>query len=196
MTHVGTLVLAALAIMGTPGPSTISLVGSAVAFGVRRSVAYCAGLIAGTTVVLFAVATGVTAALLAVPVLRWVLLVGATGYILWLAYHLARARPLAEQSAADRRPSLVDGLVLGVINPKAWIAIAAVFASARLASSAVADAALKVLVLAVMVVLIHVVWLLAGRLLMPAMRSPRRARAVNVAMAGVLVAATVPALLP
>jgi threonine/homoserine/homoserine lactone efflux protein len=187
---------ASLAIMGSPGPSTISLVGAAVAYGVRRSLAYCAGLVAGTTVVLLAAATGVTAVLLAVPALRWVLLLAAAGYILWLAYHLATARPLAEQTAADRRPSLVDGVVLGVLNPKAWIAIAAVFASAHLASSAVADATLKIPLLAFMVVLIHALWLLAGRLLMPAMRHPTRARAVNIALAVLLVAATALALVP
>src|SRR5262245_35639921 len=132
MASLGTLLFAALVIMGSPGPSTISLVGAAVAYGVRRSLAYCAGLVIGTTVVLLAAATGVTAILLAVPALRWVLVVAAAGYILWLAYHLATAPPLAEQSATDRRPSLFDGLALGVVNPKAWIAIAAVFASARL----------------------------------------------------------------
>ncbi|WP_344615276.1 LysE family translocator [Dactylosporangium salmoneum] len=192
---VGTLVFAALAIMGSPGPSTISLVAAAVAYGVRRSLAYCAGLILGTTVVLLAAATGVTAVLLTLPTLRWVLVVAAAGYILWLAYHLATAPPLAEQAASDRRPSFPDGLVLGVVNPKAWIAIAAVFASAQLARTAVADAALKLPVLTLMVVLIHGVWLLAGRLLLPALRNPGRARAVNITLAGLLVLATVPALL-
>ena len=193
---VGTLLISSMAIMGSPGPSTISLVAAAVAYGVQRSLAYCAGLVVGATVVLLAVAFGVTAVLLAVPALRWILVVAATGYTVWLAYRLATARPLAEQAAADDRPSFADGLVLGVINPKAWIAIAAVFASARMAGSAVADATLKVPLLVVMVVLIHGMWLLAGRLLMPALRSTGRARAVNVALAGLLVAATVLALLP
>ena len=179
--------LISLAIMGSPGPSTISLVATAVAYGIRRSLAYCAGLIVGSTAVLLAAATGVTAVLLTVPALRWVLGVVAIGYILWLAYHLATAPPLAEQTAADRCPSFTDGAVLGVVNPKAWIAIAAVFASARLADTAVADAALKIPLLTSMVVLIHGMSLLAGRLLMPALGNRARARAVNIALAGLLV---------
>jgi threonine/homoserine/homoserine lactone efflux protein len=83
-----------------------------------------------------------------------------------------------------------------VANPKAWIAIAAVFASTRLADGARADAALKVPVLALVVVLIHAGWLLAGRLLMPALRDPRRSRVVNVTLAVLLVATSVLALLP
>jgi threonine/homoserine/homoserine lactone efflux protein len=131
-----------------------------------------------------------------VPALRWTLVVAGAGYTLWLAYRIATAGPLAGPAAADRRPSFVDGAVLGVINPKAWIAIAAVFASARLADSTVADATLKVLLLALMVVLIHGAWLLAGGLLVSTLRNPGRARAVNIALAGLLIVATVLALLP
>jgi threonine/homoserine/homoserine lactone efflux protein len=193
---VGTLIFAALAIMGSPGPSTISLVGASVAYGVRRSTAYCLGLIAGTIVVLLATATGITAVLLAVPALRWALIVAGTAYILWLAYHLATAPPLNEQTRAERHPRFIDGLILGVVNPKAWIAITAVVASARLADNALVDAGLKIPLLAAVVVGIHVIWLLAGRLAVPVMRKPRLSRAVNVALAVLLVAASLLALLP
>jgi threonine/homoserine/homoserine lactone efflux protein len=184
---VATLVLASLAIMGSPGPSTISLVAVTVAYGIRRALAYCAGLVVGATIVLLAVAAGVTAVLLALPALRWALLLVATAYILWLAYRLATAPPLAEQNASDRRPTFLGGAVLGVVNPKAWIAIGAVFASGRLADTAVADALLKLPLLTSMVVVIHVMWLLAGKLLMPVVRHPRHARAVNITLAVLLV---------
>lgn len=193
---VGTLIFAALAIMGSPGPSTISLVGASVAYGVRRSTAYCLGLILGTIVVLLAAATGVTAILLARPALRWVLIIAATAYILWLAYHIATAPPLSEQTRAGHYPRFMDGLILGTINPKAWIAITAVFASARLADTALADATLKIPLLAFMVAGIHTIWLLAGRLMVPAMRKPRLSRVINITLAALLVAASVLALLP
>jgi threonine/homoserine/homoserine lactone efflux protein len=185
-----TLLLASLAIMGSPGPSTISLVAAGIAYGPRDTVRYCAGLIVGTTAVLLAVGAGLTAALLAIPGLRWALLLVAAGYVLWLAVHLALAPPLNEQRRVKSRPSFIDGAVLGVVNPKAWIAVAAVFASARLAQNAVTDAALKFPLLTLMIIAIHVGWLLAGRLLLPALRVPALARAVNLALAVVLVAAT------
>lgn len=187
---IATLLVAALAIMGSPGPSTISLVATGIAYGLRESLGYCAGLIVGTTVVLLAVGAGLTAALLAIPTLRWALLLVAAGYILWLAGHLAFAPPLSEQRRVKNKPSFLDGAVLGVVNPKAWIAVAAVFASARLASNALADAALKFPLLTLMIVVIHVGWLLAGRLLLPALRVPALARAVNLALAALLIAAT------
>jgi threonine/homoserine/homoserine lactone efflux protein len=184
------LLVTSLAIMGSPGPATISLTAAGSAYGVRRSLAFLSGIVVGTTIVLVAVATGITAALVAVPALRAVLLAISAGYILWLAYHVATAPPLAAPGASSEAPSLAGGTLLGVANPKAWVAIAAVFASARLADAAAADAAAKIPVLTGMIVLINAAWLLAGASLTPLLRHPRRARAVNVALAAALVGAT------
>ncbi len=90
---VGTLVLISLAIMGGPGPATISLVAAGLVRGVRRSFPYLFGIIVGTTLVLVAVATGITAALLAVPTVGSVLIWISVAYFLWLAYQLPTPRP-------------------------------------------------------------------------------------------------------
>ncbi len=185
------LVLTALVIMGSPGPATISLTAAGAAFGVRRSLGYLAGIILGTCLVLVAVATGLTAVLLSAPGVRPVLLAVSVAYLLWLAYHLARA-PAQTEQAPDRTPSTIGGgLLLGVANPKAWVAIAAVFAGSRRADHGAGQAALATLVLAVLVVLINSAWLGAGASLAPLLRDPRRARIVNVSLAILLVAATV-----
>lgn len=192
---VAPLLVTSLAIMGSPGPATISLTAVGSAYGVRRSLAYLIGIIVGTTIVLVAVATGITATLLAVPALRSVLIAVSAAYILWLAYHVATAPPLAAQTAASDAPSLAGGTLLSVANPKAWVAIAAVFASSRLADSSAADATAKVALLTVMIVLICATWLLAGASLAPLFRDPRRARIVNTALAAALVGATALAVL-
>ena len=196
---VGTLVLTSLAIMGSPGPATVSLTAAASAYGARRSLGYLLGIVAGTVVVLVAVASGITGALLAVPALRFALIAVSAAYILWLAYRIATApTPGDERSpatGAPAAPSCAGGLVLGVANPKAWVAIAAVFAGARLAGGAAADAAAKVAVLSAMVVVIMTAWLVAGVWFASVLRDPARARAVNVALAAALVAATALAVL-
>jgi threonine/homoserine/homoserine lactone efflux protein len=124
-----------------------------------------------------------------------VLVAIAAAYIGWLAYHIATAPPLAAQTATSDAPSLAGGALLGVANPKAWVAIAAVFASAHLDDAAIVDAAIKVAVLSVMVVLINATWLVAGASLAPLLRDPRRARIVNTVLAAALVAATALAVL-
>ncbi|HEY4025488.1 MAG TPA: LysE family transporter [Candidatus Dormibacteraeota bacterium] len=192
---VGPLVLISLAIMGSPGPATISLVAAGSACGVRRSLPYLVGIMAGTMLVLVAVATGITATLLAIPALGPVLIWTSAAYILWLAFRIATARPLGEPAAAPDAFSPAGGAVLGVANPKAWVAIAAVFASAHLAGAATADAAAKVAVLTAMIIVICTTWLVAGASIAPLLRDPRRARVVNAALAVALVGATALAVL-
>ncbi len=192
---VGTLVLISLAIMGSPGPATISLVAAGSVRGVRRSFPYLFGIIVGTTLVLVAVATGITAALLAIPAIGSVLIWISVAYILWLAYHIATAPPLSKLTGASNAFSLMGGAILGIANPKAWVAIAAVFASVHLADAPTNDAAAKIVVLTVMIIVICATWLVAGRSIAPLLRDPRRARLINAALAVGLVGANALAML-
>jgi threonine/homoserine/homoserine lactone efflux protein len=190
------LVLTALAIMGSPGPATISLTAAASAHGVHRTLGYLLGIIIGTWIVLIAVATGITAALLTIPLLRSILLAASAVYLAWLAFRIATAAPPTGEPIRGSAtvPSITAGTLLGVANPKAWVAIGAVFASGRLGSDATTDAALKVAVLSVLAALICNAWLLIGASFAPLLRAPRVARVVNVALAAALLAATVAAL--
>jgi threonine/homoserine/homoserine lactone efflux protein len=180
----------ALAIMGSPGPATISLTAAGSAFGIRRSLDYLGGIVVGTTLVLVAVASGITVALLAVPTLELALIGVSVAYVLWLAFHIATAAPLDPCAAVGRAPSFGGGLLLGVANPKAWVALAAVYASAGVANDAVIDAAAKLALLTVLIVLINAAWLAAGMSVAPLLRDPVRARVVNVLLAASLVGAT------
>jgi threonine/homoserine/homoserine lactone efflux protein len=192
---VGPLIFVSLAIMGSPGPATISLVAAGSAYGARRCLRYLVGIIVGTTIVLVAVASGITAALLTVPAIGSILIGISAAYIVWLAYRIATAPPLSEPTTARGALSFAGGAFLGVANPKAWIAIAAVFASAHLADIATTDATAKVAVLTAMIIVICTTWLLAGTSLARVLRGPRRARAVNVTLALALVGATALAVL-
>ena len=192
---VGPLLLVSLAIMGSPGPATISLVAAGSVSGARRSVPYLAGIVTGTAIVLLAVAGGVTAALLAVPALGALLVWVSAAYILWLAYRIATAPPLSGATAHPDAFRFADGALLGVANPKGWIAIAAVFASGHLADTAIVDAAAKIAFLTAMIVAICTTWLLAGASVASLLRQPRRARLVNRALAVAMVGATAAALL-
>jgi threonine/homoserine/homoserine lactone efflux protein len=192
---VGPLLLTSLAIMGSPGPATVSLVAAGSVHGVRRSLPYLVGIIVGTMIVLVAVASGITAALLAVPAIGSVMVWISAAYIVWLACRIATAPPVSEPAAASSAFTFAGGTLLGVANPKAWVAIAAVFASARLADVATTDATAKIAVLSGMIVLICATWLVAGTSIAPLLRNPRRARLVNVALALAVVGAAALALL-
>jgi threonine/homoserine/homoserine lactone efflux protein len=190
-----TLILASLIVMGSPGPSTISVTAVGAAFGFRRSLPYASGLIVGTTAVLIGVAVGVLAMLMAVPRLAPVLVAASAAYSLWLAFKIATAPPLSRQDPAASAPSLAGGFLLGLANPKAWLAIAAVFAGTTLdVGSRVVEALVKTAVLTGMIVIIHAFWLTAGVSLSRVLRHPVGSRIINVVFAAVLIGTTVVAI--
>ena len=182
------LILASLVVMGSPGPSTMSVTAVGAAFGFRRSLAYATGLILGTTAVLVAVAAGVVAMLLSLPRLAPVLVAASAAYIAYLAFRIATAPPLSKQDRAASAPSFAGGFLLGVANPKAYLAIAAVFAGTTLAvESRVIEAMLKTAVLTIMIVVIHVSWLTAGVSLSRLLHHPVSSRIVNLLFAAILI---------
>jgi threonine/homoserine/homoserine lactone efflux protein len=188
------LILASLAVMGSPGPSTMSVTAVGAAFGFRRSLAYATGLILGTTAILVAVAAGVVAMLMSVPRLAPVLVGASAAYIAWLAFKIATAPPLSRPDPAARAPSFAGGFLLGVANPKAYLAIAAVFAGTTLAGDTpIVEALLKIAVLTIMIVVIHLGWLTAGVSLSRLLRHPVSSRIVNLLFAAILITTTVAA---
>lgn len=190
------LVASGLAVMGSPGPATVGAAATATAYGLRRSVPYLLGSMVGTALALLVVAAGLASVLLTQPELGTVLLAAAVAYLVWLAWKIATAPPLAVgDHEARARPTVLHGLVLGVANPKAYAALGALFTSHRLDLPVGAEAVVKTAVLAVLIVVIHLGWAVAGAWLATVLRRPRVARAVNLVLAVALLAATVPLVL-
>lgn len=185
------LVLAATVVMGSPGPATISVTAVGAAFGLRDSLRYAWGIALGTIAVLLVVATGVMAVLTSMPKLAPLLAFASGAYILYLAFKIATAPPLAARAAEASRPTWLAGFLLAVANPKAYVAIAAVFAGASSSQSA-GDIGiwLKLTVLALMIVAIHAVWLVAGAAFARFLRRPAASRTINLVFAATLVLTT------
>jgi threonine/homoserine/homoserine lactone efflux protein len=112
------LVLASAVVMGSPGPATISVTAVGAAFGLRHSLGYAWGIILGTIAVLLVVATGVMAVLASMPKLAPLLAVASAAYILYLAFRIATAPPLAARAAEASRPTWLAGFLLAVANPR------------------------------------------------------------------------------
>lgn len=185
------LVLASTVVMGSPGPATISVTAIGAAFGMRDSLRYACGIVLGTIAVLLVVATGTMAALTSMPRLAPVLVAASAAYILYLAFRIATAPPLAARTAEALRPTWLAGFLLAVANPKAYVAIAAVFAGAASnQGSAGLGLWTKLAVLSVMIIVIHVVWLLAGAVFARSLRRPVTSRIINLVFAATLVLTT------
>ena len=187
--------LAAVALAGSPGPATLSLTATGAAFGARRGAAYLAGIVVGMVGVMAIVASGLVGLLLAVPGATPVVTVLAAAYFLYLAWRIATAPPLAADTALRRTPTFAGGLLLSLINPKGYAAMAALFSSFVLVHERLAlDVAAKMAVLVLIITAVNVAWLLAGAALTRFFRQPRTNRAINVAFAVLLVASVALAL--
>lgn len=185
------LVLMATVVMGSPGPATISVTAVGAAFGLRGSLGYACGIVLGTVAVLLVVATGLMAVLVSVPTLAPILAVASAAYILYLAFKIATAPPLAASDDQAARPTFLAGFFLAIANPKAYVAIGAVFAGASPASGAGGlGVGGKLAVLALMIVAIHAAWLLAGAAFARFLRQPVASRIINLVFAATLVLTT------
>jgi threonine/homoserine/homoserine lactone efflux protein len=188
-------ILAALALCGSPGPATVSLAATGAAFGPRRGVAYMTGIDAGMVVVMSLTAAGVTGLVLAIPGAAPVVAVLAALYFVHLAWRIATAPPL-QDTAQGSEPSFMAGVLLSLINPKGYAAMAALFSGfALIRGRPELDAALKLGVLVVIVASVNAAWLFAGAALTRFFREPRTSRVINVTFAILLVASVAAAFL-
>lgn len=180
--------LAALPLMGSPGPATLSTAAVGASFGPRRGLPWLGGIIAGTAGVLLLIATGVTAAIHAVPALATAITLAAAAYILYLAWRIATAPPLARDAAAAKAPAFPGGFFLAIANPKAFAAIGAVYAGHSVIEGDLAlDAAAKVAALTLVIVLVNSTWLVFGSMIAALLHDPVKARLTNVTFAVLLV---------
>ena len=188
--------MAGFALTGSPGPATLSLAATGAAFGARRGLAFMAGIAVGVLAVMGITASGVTGLLVAMPNVTVVLAALAAAYILYLAYRIATAPPLAEGAGEGRPPSFAGGLFLSLANPKAYAAMAALFSGFVLIERQPAlDAVIKTAILMAIILMVDFSWLVAGSALTRLCRRPAINRAVNVTFALLLVLSVAFALL-
>jgi threonine/homoserine/homoserine lactone efflux protein len=176
--------IAAVALAGSPGPATLSLAAAGAAFGARRAVAYLIGLVAGMVAVMAIVASGVVGLLMALPGVAPVVTGLAAIYFVWLAWRIATAPPLGAEGEGRAPPTFVAGLLLSLVNPKGYAAMAALYSGFALVPGHLAlDVGLKLVVLTAVIAVVNVAWLLAGAALTRFFRDPRSNRAINIAFA-------------
>ena len=188
-------ILAAFALIGSPGPNTLSLAAAGAAFGLQRSLGFMLGLLLGMVLVMAITATGVMGVFLALPGVKSAAILLASAYFLYLAFRIASAPPLLGETGKVRAPSLMAGIGQSLVNPKAYAAMAALFSSFPIIRERPGiDALAKTCLLIGIIALVNVVWLWSGALLTRCFREPRANRAINLAFAALLLASVVIAL--
>ena len=176
-------------LIATPGPGVLSLAGVGSGFGATQGRRYLWGLFWGNNLVLAAVVTGVAALVLADPRIRIVLFAASTAYLLYLAARIAFAGARLAFIERAAPPGLKGGVLLQVINPKAYAVNTALVSGFNfLPDSAAWEVAIKVLILNAIWLPVHFGWLWAGITLRRMALSAGAQRAVNVGMAAAMLA--------
>ncbi|MEL6227358.1 MAG: LysE family translocator [Pseudomonadota bacterium] len=191
-----TLLPAALALMGSPGPATMACAGFGAAFPWRTSAILVITITAGTATVILLVALGVTGLITAIPGVAPVLTVLAGLYMVHLAWKIATAPPLGAQSATPDTPSPLGVYAMAIANPKAYAAMGALFSGFPLIEDdPVMNGVVKCAVLIALALSVNFGWMATGAALSGWMRNPRANRALNVTFAVLLVASVLAMLL-
>ena len=176
--------LAVVFLILTPGPGVLTTAGFGAAYGFRRSLAYVLGLFIGTNLVMLAVISGFAAVLLSLPWLRTVLVLASLGFLLYLAAKIAFAGAKIAFIAATAPPGIIGGVLLQIVNPKAYAVNTSLITGFNYAPDAVVfELVTKVLIASAIWIPIHLLWLWAGVRVHELKLSNARQRLINVGMA-------------
>jgi threonine/homoserine/homoserine lactone efflux protein len=190
LAHAGLFVLAAVVLLGSPGPGIAALVAVGKTEGMLRGLRFYGGLQAGLALAAAASAAGLFSLVAALPFAVTAMTVAATLYLLVLAWRIATAPVGTDAEAAPVAATAAGGFLLGIANPKAYIAFASLMAStAIIGSDASADAGLKWLLCVLVMIVVDLLWLWVGVAIERARPRPATERGINLAM-GATIAGT------
>jgi threonine/homoserine/homoserine lactone efflux protein len=176
--------LAVLLLLVTPGPGVLSTAGVGAAFGFNAGLRYVSGLFIGTNLVALIVVSGLAAIILANDWARNTLLVLSAIYLLYLAVRIAFAGKQIAFITAAEKPGLRAGLLLQLVNPKAYAVNMTWFTGfALFPGSLVSETLFKFMVINLIWIPIHLLWLAAGNAVNQLELSPQTHFLINCAMA-------------
>ncbi len=175
---------AVLLLLITPGPGVLSTAGVGAAFGFNAGLRYVTGLCIGTNLVALLVVSGLAALILAIDWARITLLLLSVLYLSYLGLRIGFAGSRIAFIHAERKPGLREGLLLQLINPKAYAVNLTWFSGfALLPQSLIAETLLKFAMINLVWIPIHLLWLAAGSAVHRLDLPPRTQRVINILMA-------------
>ena len=180
----------------TPGPGVLSVAGVGAAFGFKSGVRYITGLFFGTNLVALAVVSGLATIVLSNNLLRLFLMLCSSSYLLFLAYRIALSGAMISFSKAERKPGIIDGIFLQLVNPKAYAVNTAMYTGFLIYPNSIAlEIAVKFIIMNLIWFPIHLLWLFVGVYLKGLNLSAKLQFKINLLMAFALVVVVILALI-
>lgn len=176
----------------TPGPNTMMLLASGVNFGVRPTLPHMAGITIGLGAMLLAVGTSVGTLITSWPQLHRALQVASVIYMLWLAWRIATAGRMRDETNAGRPMSFLEAAGFQWVNPKAWAIALSGTASYTVPGAATLSLLILVAVFVAMSMPVTLAWTAFGVGVRRLLQDEGKVRIFNIAMALLLVASLAP----
>lgn len=180
----------------TPGPNVILLTASGARFGFRATIPHVLGVAAGVGVTSGVTGLGLGAVLLAQPVLTFALKCIAAGWILYMAWTLARGRSASGSDGPDKPFTFLQAVLFQWVNPKVWAIAVAAAVGYGAAGTPLQEAGRLALAFSSINLGVCLFWSFAGSLLIYLLKTPRAYRSFARVMATLLALSAVMVFLP
>ena len=178
----------------SPGPNNLMLLASGVNFGFRPTVPHMLGIGGGFALLLLGVGLGLGHVLQRSPQLYLGLKVASGLYLLYLAYRIATAGPIANSNAVSRPLTFLQAAAFQWVNPKAWV----MAVTAMTAYTSQVDDRLSVLIVVAVFAAINLpcvsLWCAFGTGMRRYLSNPKHLLMFNYGMAALLVVSLWPML--
>jgi len=189
----GPLVLFAVAMCLTPGPSVVLVTASAANFGFRGALPLVFGITLGFGAMVMAVGFGLAGLFQAEPRLHAVLKYAGAVYLLTLAWRIARADGEGRGSKQAKPIGFAGAVLFAWMNPKGWVtAMGALAAYTTLGGEVLQQTTVIAGILAAACFGSVMIWAGFGAAIARLLGSPRARRIFNWSMAGLLVISLAP----
>ena len=188
------LLIFAVIATASPGGATTLATASGMRFGLTRSLPLLFGIAVGLASLVGVVAGGLGSLVMSWPQLQlWLRLFGSA-YLLWLAWTIgSRGAPNTGGAQRENPIPFGGGFLLLWSNPKGWtLAVGAAGAYTALADDPLRLGLLLAAVFGVAAIVSLLLWCSGGQVLARLLKSELQWRAVNIALALLLVASILP----
>ena len=194
--NAGLFSLAALILLGSPGPGIAALISVGRTRGFIGGLPFFGGLQIGLAAAAAISAAGLFSLLRALPFATTVMTIAASLYLAWLAWSIATAPVGAgERPSTGFAGTALGGFLLGVTNPKAYIAFVSLMASyVIIRADESADVTLKWTISVAIMIVVDSAWLGLGVAIRRMEMRPATERWLNIAMGGAVLVTAVMAL--
>ena len=155
--------MAVFLLMLTPGPAILMIINTGINNGFRRSIQFVIGIIFGANIVALSVILGLASLILNYPILRLILLIFSSAYLIYLALKILRQSFINSANFPKKKLNFGNGIIIQLLNPKNYLVQIALFSGFLIwPSDFILEVIYKILIANLIWIPGHLAWLALG----------------------------------